>query len=257
VASQRWRWVSFVHWRVPSEAVAPLLPAGTRPDEIDGTSWVGLIAFHISEFTFRPGIRLAYAGRFPEINVRLYTIDAAGRRGVVFLSMEASRLLAVLGARVSLQLPYVWASMRVRVDEMVEYSSRRLGPRHPHTHLSVRPLPERVVDDPIADFLTARWGLHGRSWGRTRFVRNEHEPWPLQRAELVSLDDHLIAAAGLPGIADRAPDSVLYASGVTARFARPSPTASRTGMTTSKPVHSATRPIPGTDHAGSRATLEP
>ena len=223
VVSQRWRWVSFVHWRVPSEAVAPLLPPGTRPDEYDGSSWVGLVAFHLSAFTVRPGIRLPYVGSFPEVNVRLYAVDAAGRRGVVFLSMEASRLLTVLGVRAALQLPYVWSSMSIRVDDTIEYSSRRLGLRHPHTHLSVRPLPEPVADDPLADFLTAQWGLHGRSWGRTRFVRNEHEPWPLQRAELVSLDDQLVAAAGLHGIADRAPDSVLYASGVTARFAWPSP----------------------------------
>ena len=67
--------------------------------------------------------------------MRLYAVDAAGRRGVVFLSMEASRLLTVLGVRVALQLPYVWSSMSIRVDETVEYSSRRLGPRHPQTHL--------------------------------------------------------------------------------------------------------------------------
>jgi len=194
-------------------------------------------------------------GSIDELNVRLYSVDDTGRKGVVFLSMEASRLLTVLGVRVALQLPYVWSSMRVRVDETVEYSSRRLGLRHPHTHLSVRPLPERVVGDPLADFVTARWGLHGRSWGRTRFVRNEHEPWPLQRAELVSLDDQLVAAAGLPGIAIRAPDSVLYASGVTARFAWPSPAVSRAAI----PAHptAAPRPMPGQDRAGSRATLDP
>ena len=139
----------------------------------------------------------------------------------MFLSLESSRLLAVLGARVGLGLPYVWASMRMRVDTTIEYSSRRFGPRHPRTFISVRPLPGAVQDDPLADFLTARWGLHTRLGGVTRFLPNTHEPWPLQRAELVSLDDELVAAAGLPGIATRAPDSVLYSPGVTTRFARP------------------------------------
>ena len=50
---------------------------------------------------------------------------------------------------------------------------------------------------------------------------NEHEPWPLRRATLVSLDDELVAAGGLPGVASRPPDSVLYSPGVHARFAMP------------------------------------
>ena len=74
---------------------------------------------------------------------------------------------------------------------------------------------------PLADFLTARWALFQSRFGRTRYLRNEHEPWPLQSATLVSLDDELIAAAGLPGVVDRPPDSVLFSPGVTTRFAVP------------------------------------
>ena len=221
VVSQRWQWVTFLHWRVASSLVAPLLPPGTRPDEFDGASWVGLVAFHLSSFTVRPGLRLPYVGSFPEINVRLYSVDDTGRRGVVFLSMEASRLLTVLGVRVGLGLPYSWASMRMRVGQTVEYSSARPATRHPQTRILIRPLPATVQDDPLADFLTARWGLHALPWGRTRYIANEHEPWTLHRAELRTLDDELVAAAGLPGITARAPDSVLYATGVTARFTLP------------------------------------
>lgn len=221
LVSQRWRWVSFLHWRVPVDAVRSHFPPGTRPDEFDGTSWIGLVPFHLSEFTVRPRLRLACVGSFPEVNVRLYSVDDTGRRGVVFLSLEASRLAAVLGARMSLALPYRWASMSMRVDRTVEYASRRLDRRHPTTRIAVRPLPASAGDDPLAVFLTARWGLHVQAWGATRFVPNTHEPWPLQRAELVSLDDELLDAAGLPGLAGRAPDSVLYSPGVTARFAAP------------------------------------
>jgi uncharacterized protein len=81
---------------------------------------------------------------------------------------------------------------------------------------------ERVEPDPLSDFLTARWGMFTRRRGRTLFVPNEHPPWVVHAAELLELDDELVAAAGLPGIADRPPDSVLYAPGVTTRFGRPS-----------------------------------
>jgi uncharacterized protein YqjF (DUF2071 family) len=63
--------------------------------------------------------------------------------------------------------------------------------------------------------------MHVRSWGRTGYVANTHEAWPLRGAELLSLDDELVAAAGFPGVTSRTPDSVLYAAGVTARFSRP------------------------------------
>lgn len=75
-----------------------------------------------------------------------------------------------------------------------------------------------VEADPLADFLTARWGMFTANRGRTRFLPNEHEPWPVHSAELLSLDDELVAAAGLPGVTDRPPDSVLFSPGVTTRF---------------------------------------
>ena len=222
ILSQDWLRVSFLHWRVPSDRVAPLLPAGTRPDEHDGSSWVGLIAFQMARFTIVPGPALPYIGDFPEINVRLYTVDDEGRRGVLFRSLEASRVVTVLGARTVMNVPYQWARMSIRRSgAAIDYRSTRLTGSRPSTHMVVRPTSETVVGDPLADFLTARWGMHTVLRGRTRFVPNEHEPWPLRRASLVSLDDELVAAGGLPGVASRPPDSVLYAPGVHARFAMP------------------------------------
>jgi hypothetical protein len=37
----------------------------------------------------------------------------------------------------------------------------------------------------------------------------------------VSLDDSLLARAGIPGMSGRMPDSVLYSDGVTTRFGSP------------------------------------
>lgn len=226
VASQRWSTVSFLHWRVASERVAPLLPTGVRPDESGipgdaaGTTWVGLIAFRLHEATLLGSPPVPYFGDFAEVNVRLYGVDARGRRGVVFRSLEASRLAAVVAARAAFSLPYVWSATSLREGgDGVEYRSRRHLGGAAFT-LRVRP-GEPIEPDATAHFLTARWALFQSRFGRTRYLRNEHEPWPLQAAELVSLDDDLVAAAGLPGIAGRPPDSVLFSPGVTTRFAVP------------------------------------
>ncbi len=224
VLDQHWRDLTFLHWRIDPGLVAPLLPAGTRPDTYDGSSWVGLIPFRLTEAAFGQGPPLPYVGSFPETNVRLYSVDAAGRRGVVFRSLESARLAFVLGARWTLGLNYTWAKMAIdREGDLISYRSRRRwpSPRGARTRIVVRPGHEVVANDPLADFLTARWGLHTRRLGRTIYLPNTHQTWPLVRAELVELDDELLAAGGFPGLAANPPDSALYSSGVRTRFGLP------------------------------------
>lgn len=222
VASQSWLDAAFLHWRVPSASVAPLLPAGVRPDEHDGTSWAGLIAFRLVGARLAGSPPIPYLGSFTELNVRLYGVDDDGRRGVVFRSLEASRLAAVVAARAAFSIPYHWAATRHgERDGAHAYASRRMA-TGVASSLRVRPdLSHELVDDPTADFLTARWALFTRRLGATVRLPNEHEPWRLHPAVLERLDDGLLAAAGLPGVADRPPDSVLFSPGVAARFGPP------------------------------------
>ncbi|TQL02656.1 hypothetical protein FBY24_1736 [Cellulomonas sp. SLBN-39] len=224
IMGQWWRDLTFVHWRVAPEVVAPFMPPGTRPDVHDGSSWVGLVPFRMVGAGAARGPGLPWVGTFPETNVRLYSVDEQGRRGVVFLTLEASRLAFVLGARGVFALPYTWARMRVtEADGVITYSSRRRwpGPRDASTHVVVRPGEPLPPGDPLAEFLTARWGLHTRAFGRTLYLRNRHETWPLLTAELLTLDDRLVAACGLPGTAVRPPDSVLFSRGVRTEFGPP------------------------------------
>ena len=228
---QRWRDLTFLHWRVPAERVAPLLPAGTRPDVYDGSTWVGLIPFRLTDAAFGHGPPLPYVGTFPETNVRLYSVDAAGRRGVVFASLESARLAFVLGARWALGLNYTWSRMRVeRVGDVLTYTSRRRWPppRGACSRAVVRVTDQLVRDDDLADFLTARWGLHTRRLGRLVYLPNTHVSWPLVRAELLELDDELVTLAGLGGVSSRPPDSVLFSAGVRTQFGGPA-VATRSG----------------------------
>ncbi len=219
IASQRWSDLAFVHWRVDSAIVAPLLPVGLAPDQFNGSAWVGLIPFVLDRATLFGSPPVPYFGTFVEVNVRLYAVDDRGRRGVVFLSLEASRLAAVVAARAVFALPYVWSRTSLsRADGVFRYRSTRHFAPAKHSSLAIRPSSKQVIGDPLADFLSARWGLFTSIRGKTIFLPNRHEPWTLFEATLESLDDTLLAAAGLPGIAGRRPDSVLYSPGVTTWF---------------------------------------
>lgn len=226
--SQWWRELTFLHWPVPVARIAPLLPAGTRPDvpageDPDGLTYVGLIAFRMSRVGPGPGPGIPYFGDFAETNVRLYTVDSQGRRGVFFRSLDAPRLLPVLVARWAVRLPYVWSRMRLsRHDGEISYSAARRwpGPGGAGGQLRVR-IGEPIAEpSPLEHFLTARWGLHWDGYGRTRYLPNTHPRWPLHRAELLHLSDNLVQAAGVEVAG--APVSVLYSPGVPVRFGPPS-----------------------------------
>lgn len=224
IMGQRWRDLVFLHWRVPAGRLQPLVPRGCKVDTFDGSAWVGLIPFRLLEAGPGRLPAVPWLGSFVEWNVRTYTVDAEGRRDVAFMSLDAQRLGVVLGARAVFALPYAWARMSAsRTGDVLRYDSRRRwpGPRGASSSAVVRLGPPVADPDPLAQFLTARFGLHTRIGGRLVHVPNVHEPWPLHEAELLHLDDGLLAAAGLPGLADRAPDSVLASPGVRTHFGAP------------------------------------
>lgn len=214
---QAWVDVAFVHWRVEPEAVAHLLPAGTRPDTLDGATYVGLVAFRVPSTLVLGGLPV---GAFDEVNVRLYSVDEHGRRGVVFLTMDADSAPMVAAARGLSGLPYTWSdvSLHSGPDGRRTGAVRRRFPGMASGSWSLRvgdPLPE---PGRLEHFLTARWGLHTRHFGRTWWVRVSHRPWPLHQAELLHLDGNLLSAAGVTPPTEP-PISVLWASGVSCPIA--------------------------------------
>ncbi len=223
---QDWRDLAFLHWAVPPGEVARFMPPGVRPDVHAGRTYVGLIPFRMVDAGFAHGPAVPWAGTFLETNVRLYSVDTTGRRGIVFLSLDADRALVVAGARTVFGLPYRWARMRHRAiqlrDGVEHHYATRLRRREGRVRSSVVVRAHEPVDaTPLDRFLTARWGLHVRHLGRTWYVPNAHEPWGLRRAELMHLDDGLVAAAGLPGLTERPPDHVAFSDGVHTEFGPP------------------------------------
>ncbi|WP_407665331.1 YqjF family protein [Mycolicibacterium stellerae] len=217
---QFWADLTFVHWPVRPEDVADLLPPGTRPDLFDGQTYAGLIPFTMRATAVGTALPVPYFGTFHETNVRLYSIDDAGRHGVVFRSLETARLAVVPVMRATLGVPYTWSRMRIdRSGDHIRYDSQRRWPRRGlRSELMVR-IGEVVEPTPLEIWLTARWGAHTRKAGRTWWVPNEHGPWPLRSAEVIGVDDDLMAAAGIEVAGDRL--RALFSPGVQARFGRP------------------------------------
>jgi uncharacterized protein YqjF (DUF2071 family) len=188
---QTWRRLTFLHWPYEPAAVRRLLPPGLELDTFDGAAYVGLIPFEIYNL---PGLP-----HFPETNVRTYVIGPDGSRAVWFFSLDAGRLLAVIGARVGYHLPYFWANMQVtRQNGTIHYRSRR---RWPHsklrfTDLAVEPGGVKELTE-LDHFLTARYRLYTVTRGRLGYAQIQHNPWPLAHATVLQLNQNLIEASGL------------------------------------------------------------
>ncbi len=218
---QFWADLTFVHWPVDPDSVAGFFPPGTRPDVIDGATYVGLVPFVMRNLRLGSAVRLPYFGTFAETNVRLYSVDDAGRHGVLFRSLETERLAAVAASRAAVGIPYTWAKMRVTRDGAgIRYRSVRRWPqRGLRSEVTVR-IGAPVEPTPLEVWLTSRWGAHTRKAGHTWWLPNEHATWPLHSAEIDGLADELVAAAG---VATAGPQlRPLYSPGVHARFGRPS-----------------------------------
>ncbi|MBB4930476.1 hypothetical protein F4561_001296 [Lipingzhangella halophila] len=212
--TQCWRDVVFLHWRVAPALVAPLLPPGTRPDELAGASYVGLVAFRVA---WPRALGAVPTGGFNEVNVRLYTRDDRGRRGVVFRTMDADALASVVAARALTGVPYIWSDIALRTTESGSAGTvRRRIPGAPAAGRWRVAFGDRITaPSPMEQFVTARYGLHTRHLGRTLWMPAGHAPWRLFTAELRHYEGNLLAAAGVP-IGERPPDSVLWSPGTTA-----------------------------------------
>jgi uncharacterized protein len=221
VLDQFWADLTFIHWPVQPDTVMHLYPNGTRPDVfVDGLTYVGLIPFEIRSTFVGTALRLPYFGGFAETNIRLYSVDDAGRHGVLFRSLETARLAVVPVTRLGLGIPYTWAKMRVtRRDDLISYISVRRWPRRGLRSRLTVAVGDQIEPTALEIWLTARWGAHTRKAGRTWWVPNEHWQWPLHAAEIVELHDDLLDSSGVTPAGDRL--RAIHSPGVRARFSRP------------------------------------
>ena len=204
VMEQSWLDLASVHWRYDPAVVQSLLPPGFTVDTFDGSAWVGLIPFRMVDVRAPHLPTMGRLSQFLETNVRTYICDAAGRHAVWFFSLDVDRLIPAVVARLTYRLPYCWAQMSMeRIDDVITYRSVRRWPRSSagaSSALSIRVgeamAPNEV--DPLRVFLTARWSLGTTFGGRLMWARVDHDPWSIHVADVLSADETMFAAAGLP-----------------------------------------------------------
>jgi len=204
----RWTWrqswcdLLFAHWPVPAATLRPLVPEALSVQEFDGASWVGVVPFHMRDVMKRGLPALPGISAFAELNLRLY-VERDGKPGVWFLSLDATKRLAVWAARRFFHLPYFHAAISVTPDgERFRYRSRRLkSPTPVRFEAAYAPTTEPYESTPgsLEHFLTERYCLYA-AWPDGSLYRTDvhHAPWPLQQAEANIRVNELTAPHGFP-----------------------------------------------------------
>lgn len=199
VVRMTWDTLLFLHWPVEAERLRALVPEGVEIDTFDGSAWVGLVPFTMPRF--RPlGMPVPMMASFHECNVRTYVVRD-GVPGVWFFSLDAASRLAVWGARTFWHLPYKLAAITLeREGDEIDYRvDRRDGPPASlRCRWRIGPKRPRTTPGDLDHFLTHRLSLFSRDRrGRIRRGAIDHPPWSLREAEVVSLEDSLLPAAGI------------------------------------------------------------
>jgi uncharacterized protein YqjF (DUF2071 family) len=208
-----WLTLLFMHWRVPAGALRALIPSHFEIDTFDGTAWVGLIPFTMRHVrpTCLPSIPIRGVSHLHECNVRTY-VTYKGEPGVWFFSLDAESRLAVILARQFFALNYLHASIALaRSGDDVDYEVERLDEPKAGMRCAWRIGAELPLSLPgeLAFFLTERYCfLTVDARGRPCRCRIWHPRWSLREANVLSLSDGLVAAAGI-AVKDL-PDSTLY-----------------------------------------------
>ncbi|RDI69774.1 YqjF family protein [Halopelagius longus] len=182
-----WEHVLFANWRVDADVIDAHIPDALAVQECDGSGWLSIVPFRNVDVRPR-GLPASLGIPVPELNLRTY-VTCNGEQGVYFFNLDASSLLATVGARLTHHLPYYYSRIRMEgEDGRVRFDNRRLHPGDRPVTFSATygPTGDPFEAEPgsLTEFLTERRRLYTQDTsGRIRYTDISHERWPLYDAE--------------------------------------------------------------------------
>lgn len=179
--------------------LAALLPRGLNLQTFDGSAWLALVPFRMAGVMRRPLPDLPGFSAFPELNLRTY-VEAEGKPGVWFFSLDAESWPIVLGGRHVYGLPYFRAAIRHRRCGVgVDFDCRRRCGGAEFV-ARIRPTGRASFAAPgtLEYWAAERYCLYSCSARRgLERVEVHHPPWPLQTAEVEVARCRMFEPAGL------------------------------------------------------------
>jgi uncharacterized protein YqjF (DUF2071 family) len=200
VMHQNWENTLFLHWPVAPSVLRPLIPSALDLDTFDDKAWLSITPFHIDDvhppkFPAFPGL-----SSFHELNVRTY-VTHQGIPGIWFFSLDASKLIPTVAARIFFMIPYFKATIRfLQTTENFAFSLSRSIPSKAEFKASWK-VGTRLRDpdaDSLAFFLVERYCAFAAEGNTIYQIRIYHHPWILDEAQVELRSSSMISSLGLP-----------------------------------------------------------
>jgi len=183
--TQKWEDLLFLNFPVPPETMLDHIPSGLELDTYEGKAWITVIPFKITDMRMRMLPPFPYIRKFFELNVRTY-VKKDAIPGIYFFSLDASKLLPVLGARMT-TLPYYYAKMNMKKrGDWFHYYSKRRGFSKPAFKGKYRPISEKCIPaaGTLSHWLVERYYLWTEMKNILLSGGIHHLPWEIAEAEV-------------------------------------------------------------------------
>lgn len=202
VMHQTWGKLLFMHWPIPAGFLRPIIPSRLEIDTWDGTAWVALTPFTLWNVRANGMPAIPGLDAFHECNVRTY-VHLDGVPGVWFLSLDATKTIPVLAARMLYALNYLKAHIDLcQVGTCINYSLKRPAQNNAGAELEVSWNIGEALGTPEPDsrefFFVERYCLYAGANRPLSRARIWHVPWELRAATLNTLRSSLLESHGLP-----------------------------------------------------------
>src|SRR5690625_4346711 len=184
VMTQKWEDLLFLNFPVPFETMQNHIPSGLELDTYEGKAWITVIPFNITDMRMRMLPSFPYIRKFFELNVRTY-VKKDGIPGIYFFSLDASKLLPVLGARMT-TLPYYYAKMNMKKKgDWFHYYSKRRSFDSPMFQGKYKPVSEPFFPESgtLSHWLVERYYLWTDVKNTLLIGGIHHLPWEVAVAE--------------------------------------------------------------------------
>jgi uncharacterized protein YqjF (DUF2071 family) len=197
VMSQRWANLLYLHYRVETASLRPLVPAELDIEEFDGNAWLSVVPLQMRDVRLRDFVPMPGATDFAEVNMRTY-VRAGGVSGVYFISIDAASALASFVARSTFHLPYHSSEVSLTESDGEFHVTSRRPVGDVRFEARYRPAGGVEEPSPLLSFLAERYCMYAvGAFGRLLRGDITHLPWRVQPAEATVVRNDLLAASGI------------------------------------------------------------
>ncbi len=211
---QEWRNLSFLHWEVAPERLAPYIPEGLQLDTFEGKAYVGTIPFIMTNVRPRLAFSVPGISTFPEFNIRTY-VTKDGKSGVLFITLDAQSIVTCTYAPWAYGLPYNYCRANVEVEgSTYKWNSKRKTGEGVTGRCTAKGEVREAEKGTLEEFLFERYCLYSVHKGKLCIAHTQHDPWKYREGSVEMTSNSLTESYDL-GIKDSLnPDLVHMSEGV-------------------------------------------